>query len=56
MSEISLKDVEELRKLVEWKKEKPDEYKQFLNDMKDVMLDLMKVSLELAKELDKTIE
>ena len=50
MSEqFSLKDAMELIKL---KREKPEEYKQFFEDWKELMIDTFKIAQEMAKEME----
>jgi len=46
--DISLQEIEILRKLVEMKKKDEGEYRNFLEDIKGVIKDLMKMSNDLV--------
>ena len=52
MGEIKFEDIEKFKVFIKWKKEKPQEYQQFLKDMTNIMIDFMKI----AKEIDEKIE
>jgi len=51
MSDLKLGEIEQMRKLIQLKKENPEEYKEFLRDMKDVTVDIMTVMCEIMEEM-----
>lgn len=54
MSDISLSltDIAKLREFSKWKKENPEEYKQFWIDVKEIYKDLIKAAKEIAEEVE----
>jgi len=52
MIDLDIKDLEQLKEFVKFKRENPEEYKQFFKDIKMIMLDLMRVAKEINEELE----
>ena len=50
---MKVNDLIQLKELIKWKKENPEDYKQFKNDIKEIMKDLIEISWELNAELEK---
>lgn len=48
---LEIDDIEKIRSLVTWKKEKPEEWTEFLKEIKLIVKDLMKVEQEISDEL-----
>ena len=46
-------DIKMLQELVKLKKEKPEEYKELIDGIKDIMKDLAKMGEQVADELQK---
>lgn len=46
-------DIKMLQELVKLKKEKPEEYKELISGIKEIMKDLAKMSEQVADELQK---
>ena len=45
-------EFEQMTELIRLKKEKPEEYKEFLEDYKGVTRDIFKMAMELANETE----
>jgi len=52
MPELDFQNIMELCKL---KREKPDEYKQFMEDFESVAMDVVELTARLNQKLDKLI-
>jgi len=50
--ELKSEDLKFLRELYTWKMNSPEEYKEFLIQIKSIMKDLFNVSKELSEELE----
>ena len=50
--ELKSEDLKFLKELYTWKKNCPDEYKEFLIQLKEILGDLIKVTKELSEELE----
>lgn len=48
---MSLDDIGKFREFVKWRREKPEEWKQFIKDFKETMLELAKVMEEIMEEM-----
>lgn len=49
-------DIKTMQELIKLKKEKPDEYQEFLGGMEEVMKDIMNITTKLAIKLAKDME
>lgn len=49
-------DIKPIIELIKMKKDKPDEYKQFLIDLEDVLRDVSKITTKIGMEIAKEVE
>lgn len=52
MTDLTFDDIEKFNFLIKLKKEDSEGYKQFWADLKEVIKDMMKLSKEIAEEID----
>ena len=50
--DVKMNDIEYYKWLIKLKNEKPEEYKKFWADLKDVMKDMIKIAKEINDELE----
>ena len=50
--DFKVEDLNELKEFMKWKRINPEEYKQFLVDLKEISKDLMTLAKELSKEME----